>query len=362
MTFSNLKSSTDSYVNSFTFLKGRTHAERALPCLQRVASLVKPIMRKHSWTLPVLSEFFPKDDNLIGLNVNHGQKIMLRLRPYNAPDSFYDEEQVVLVMLHELTHNVYDPHDDKFYKFLAELEEEYYQLKRTGYAGEGFHSTGNQLGGSRLPQHIAKEQALRAAERRKALGSVSGGPSKLGPRPLATTKSTKMRRQLAAEAAERRMRDQKSCATTKVDAEEEANKALEESVVIDLTGDSSFSMDDFDFTNGDDDDDVIIVDDSTHAKSSNTKGKQVSRRTKPAVPNNASSSKRTSARPPPPKDWACHMCTLLNHQMTATCGACTTARPKSTYTAGWGCLQCGETGINHDFWSCTRCGSIKTGS
>ncbi|KAF8204423.1 hypothetical protein K438DRAFT_1819831, partial [Mycena galopus ATCC 62051] len=60
--------SSDTFVKSFTILKGRPKEDRALPMLQRIASLVKPIMRKHGWVLPVLSEFFPKQDNLIGLS------------------------------------------------------------------------------------------------------------------------------------------------------------------------------------------------------------------------------------------------------------------------------------------------------
>lgn len=56
----------DVFVKSFSHLKDRPHADKALPLLQRIASLVKPIMRKHSWVLPVLSEFFPADDNLLG--------------------------------------------------------------------------------------------------------------------------------------------------------------------------------------------------------------------------------------------------------------------------------------------------------
>lgn len=36
------------------------------------------------------------------LDVNAGQKILLRLRPAWAPDTFYDEEDIVRVMLHEV--------------------------------------------------------------------------------------------------------------------------------------------------------------------------------------------------------------------------------------------------------------------
>ena len=57
----------ETFVLSFEHLKGRPKADQALPLLQRIASLVKPIMRKHSWKLPVLAEFFPDSPNLVGM-------------------------------------------------------------------------------------------------------------------------------------------------------------------------------------------------------------------------------------------------------------------------------------------------------
>lgn len=56
----------ETFVKSFTHLKDMPKSERALPMLQRVASLVKPIMRKHGWVLPTLAEFFPDSPNLLG--------------------------------------------------------------------------------------------------------------------------------------------------------------------------------------------------------------------------------------------------------------------------------------------------------
>jgi hypothetical protein len=58
--------STDVFVKSFTHLKIKPNADRALPMLQRIASLVKPIMRKYNWVLPVLAEFFPDNASLLG--------------------------------------------------------------------------------------------------------------------------------------------------------------------------------------------------------------------------------------------------------------------------------------------------------
>jgi len=54
------------YVKSFTHLKDRHRADDALKLLQRIASLVTPIMRKRGWVLPVLAEFFPDNPNLLG--------------------------------------------------------------------------------------------------------------------------------------------------------------------------------------------------------------------------------------------------------------------------------------------------------
>lgn len=58
--------STDVWVLSYEHLNGRRRSDQALTLLQKVASLVKPIMRKHSWRLPVLAEFFPDSPELIG--------------------------------------------------------------------------------------------------------------------------------------------------------------------------------------------------------------------------------------------------------------------------------------------------------
>lgn len=56
----------DTFVQSFTYLKDMPKSDRALPMLQKIASLVKPIMRKHGWVLAMLSEFFPESPNLVG--------------------------------------------------------------------------------------------------------------------------------------------------------------------------------------------------------------------------------------------------------------------------------------------------------
>ncbi|KAI0362953.1 WLM-domain-containing protein [Pilatotrama ljubarskyi] len=172
--------------------------------------------------------------------INAGQKILVRLRPAHAPDTFYDEEDIVRTMLHELTHNVHGPHDDKFYALLSTLEDEYAALRAAGYSGEGFHANGRRLGTNvshDLPPHIARQKAVEAAENRRKIAVVLGRGGKLG----GAAKSTKSLRELTAEAAERRARDEKTCGSGAL-AHAEAEKAAKESVrddVIDLTADDS---------------------------------------------------------------------------------------------------------------------------
>ena len=61
-----MNSSTDSWVRSYEHLQNFPRADEALNLLKRLASLVKPIMRKHAWMLPTLAEFFPDQTNLLG--------------------------------------------------------------------------------------------------------------------------------------------------------------------------------------------------------------------------------------------------------------------------------------------------------
>ena len=60
---------------------------------------------------------YPDKAELWGLNVNHGQKIYLRLREHHNDKLFLPMGDIVGTLLHELTHNLYSAHDSKFYKF-----------------------------------------------------------------------------------------------------------------------------------------------------------------------------------------------------------------------------------------------------
>lgn len=91
----------DSLISEYQHERSRPRESEALLMLRKVASLVKPIMRQRVWRVGTLCEFYPRQRNLLGLNVNAGQKICLRLRYPSDQRQFLPLEQVVDTMLHE---------------------------------------------------------------------------------------------------------------------------------------------------------------------------------------------------------------------------------------------------------------------
>ncbi|KAI1105622.1 WLM-domain-containing protein [Jackrogersella minutella] len=164
----------DPLVLSFSHLANFPREKEALHTLQRVASLVKPIMRARGWKVGQLTEFYPDQPNLLGLNVGAGQRICLRLRYPGDRNQFVPIEQVVDTMLHELAHNVRGPHDAKFHALWNQLRDEHESLLMKGYTGEGFLSAGQRLGGRMIPMEEARRLARASAEKRRTLNAGSG--------------------------------------------------------------------------------------------------------------------------------------------------------------------------------------------
>lgn len=214
----------DPCVSEYQHEAHRHRAGEALQTLRKVASLVKPIMRQRGWRVGVLTEFFPQETNLLGLNVDRGRRICLRLRHAGDDRQFLPLEQVVDTMLHEyvsspplqvspnrivrLSHIIHGPHDEHFHKLWNQLRDEHEQLIRKGYTGEGFLSEGRKLGGARIPQHEAKRRARAAAEKRRTLTAGSG--QKLGGAPVRRGQDI---RRVIADAATRRSTVTKGCAS-----------------------------------------------------------------------------------------------------------------------------------------------------
>ena len=73
---------------------------------------IKHVMRKHQFAVGLLTELAPHEQpHLLGLNVNAGQAIKLRLRT-DRYDGFRTYKDVRRVLCHELTHNVWGDHDN----------------------------------------------------------------------------------------------------------------------------------------------------------------------------------------------------------------------------------------------------------
>ncbi|EGD97265.1 zinc metallopeptidase [Trichophyton tonsurans CBS 112818] len=210
----------DPLVSEFQHDKHRPREEEALLTLRKVASMVKPIMRQRMWKVGTLCEFYPSTQNLLGLNVNHGQKICLRLRQPYDERQFLPIEQVVDTMLHELCHIVHGPHDQKFHTLWNQLRDEHEQLLSRGYTGEGFLSAGHRLGGRRIPMDEARRLARAAAEKRRVLSSGTG--TKLGG---ASALPGADIRKVLADAAERRATVTKGCASGTIEGDRLAEEA-----------------------------------------------------------------------------------------------------------------------------------------
>lgn len=119
------------------------------------------------------------------MNMNKGFKIFIRLRYGHDPTHYLDEESLIETMLHELTHNLYGPHDKTFFDFLNKISDELNTFRFIGkWDGEGFLSEGKKLGsGNRFGGNgnvvDDKHARLKALEERLklqklGLGSTNG--------------------------------------------------------------------------------------------------------------------------------------------------------------------------------------------
>lgn len=156
----------------------------ALQRLQELASdkAVLAVMKEHQWSVGALKEMPPEGlvgvsaSCLMGLNRNHGEEILLRLRtddwrglrPYGA---------VIEVLMHELAHNVHSDHDANFKALNSMLRAEYAQHASRLSSGR---TTGD--GAARAPQVHSSASAGAAAP--TALGGHAPAPG-LDPRAAA---------------------------------------------------------------------------------------------------------------------------------------------------------------------------------
>lgn len=88
-----------------------------------------------------------------GENYDRGRKIHLRFRSRRDPERFLPIGEVITTMLHELTHNHFDPHDEKFYELYNELRGMHDGLIEAGFTvGDGLWPGHCKLGVRRIPE------------------------------------------------------------------------------------------------------------------------------------------------------------------------------------------------------------------
>ncbi|RID49235.1 hypothetical protein BRARA_H00048 [Brassica rapa] len=102
-------------------LKKKAREDEARKILEKVANQVQPIMTRRKWRVKLLSEFCPTNPRLLGVNVNRGVQVKLRLRRVNNDGDFLSYHEILDTMLHELCHNAHGPHNASFYKLWDEL-------------------------------------------------------------------------------------------------------------------------------------------------------------------------------------------------------------------------------------------------
>lgn len=85
------------------------------------------LLKAHGWAVMHMAEFYPRSQNLLGLNVNKGEKIQIRFRRADNKNVFLPFEEIMCTVVHELVHNTISPHNAAFdalnRKLIAECEQ-----------------------------------------------------------------------------------------------------------------------------------------------------------------------------------------------------------------------------------------------
>lgn len=70
----------NAHIGNVKVVKQHPNTDAAMSLLRQCANIVSPLLERKKWKIGVLTEFYPSDQCLHGLNINRGQTIKVRLR------------------------------------------------------------------------------------------------------------------------------------------------------------------------------------------------------------------------------------------------------------------------------------------
>ncbi|EMR11719.1 hypothetical protein PNEG_00153 [Pneumocystis murina B123] len=314
-------------------LKSKKRNQEAYDLLKKIESLVMPIMKSRSLEVSVLAEFFPKNDALLGLNINRGSKICIRLRMKDDENMFYPLDYLIEIMLHELTHNVYSSHDAKFYGklffyMLNELNLEFNQLLCSGNIKNQFYSKDYKVG-----ENISRNSLYhktRVLEEKKLSNTLTNGSgSRLGG---TRNVDNKPLRDLIREATEKRIKNLKWCMF-------ESNIVIEDDEIYDGPKNDIFSSE--------------LLESGSDLNNPQLKKKIKVLTSKP----------KFFQKDIIPEDlWSCTFCTFKNNGNYLQCEACLSERSFNVFeffNKKWNCIICSNLNEKQQY-SCEFCNTIRT--
>lgn len=195
-------------------------SDEAKSLLKRLVVVCSSVMTSRGWHVKCLKEFYPSNAGLLGMNVNRGASILIRLRPGFDKDSFLPWHDILGTMVHELTHMAIGPHSAEFYKLMDTIYDEVESsagamgTEKKGISNLAFLTKSHRLGGTvtTILGKTSKAAADAAAKRLQSSQRTGSSGQRLGGAALPSISLTaEDRRQLAANAAERRLNDDKWC-------------------------------------------------------------------------------------------------------------------------------------------------------
>ncbi len=170
-------------------LIGFSNSDEAKNILRRLVIATAQVMINRKWKVKNLQEFYPEEKSLLGLNVNHGFCIKVRLRSVENKNEFLPWESVLGTMIHELTHNSVNAHSAEFYKMMDEVYDEVEAKDSSNKSNTSTSQiqftfgTGNKLGGGSVRSDgglrgLSASAAMKRSQRTSSSGGcVLGGQS-----------------------------------------------------------------------------------------------------------------------------------------------------------------------------------------